>query len=80
MVKKGCALYTTLYQEVFYGNPGWGGTFSIALPTHFYPIDGRYSEFNRGNNISKKLCSLCEKIQLVILLSAQTFLSMPLQQ
>ena len=34
LVRKGRAFYTTLYQEVFFGNPGGGG--SLSTDAGFY--------------------------------------------
>ena len=31
LVRKRCAFYATLYQEVFFGNPGGGGSLSVYL-------------------------------------------------
>ena len=31
LVRKGRAFYATLYQEVFFGNPGGGGSLKIIL-------------------------------------------------
>ena len=31
LVRKGRAFYATLYQEVFFGNPGWGGSLNLKL-------------------------------------------------
>ena len=30
LVRKGGAFYATLYQEVFFGNPGWGGSLNVC--------------------------------------------------
>ena len=38
MVRKGRAFYATLYQEVFFANPGGGGSLSLFLRSIFDPF------------------------------------------
>ena len=43
LVRKGRAFYTTLYQEVFFGNPGGGGSLNNQISVLSYGVCIRVS-------------------------------------
>ena len=54
LVRKGRAFYTTLYQEVFFGNPGGGG----SLKVNIYYYNERYGDITMSEHESFQICEV----------------------